>query len=137
MTNRSSLAAVPLLALLLAAAPACGERTEAPTVATIATGTVSAQRAAGAVRITNTTAAPIAYAVIEREAFTHMLASWGACPELARCTVPPGGSATVPYDAISMYRPGAREAVVVWWTVVDRGDGDARIEDPREIVVVL
>ena len=136
MTSRSSHTAA-LLALLLAAAPACGHRTEAPTAATIATGAVSAQGGAGTVRITNNGAAPIAYSVIERNAFTFMLASWGACPELERCTVPPGGSATVPYDAISLYEPGAREAVVVWWTVVDRGDGDVRIERPVEIVVAL
>lgn len=128
---------VVLVALLLAAVPACNDRFEAPTAATIATGAVTAQRVAGAVRITNTTIAPIAYSVIERNAYTFMLASWGACPELARCTVPPGGSVDVPYDAISLYRPGAREAVVVWWTVVDRGDGDVRIENPVEIVVAL
>ena len=132
MTSRSA-----LVVLLLAAAPGCGNRSGPPTAATIAAARVSAQGGAGAVRITNNSAVPIAYNVLEREAFTHLLASWGACVELARCTVPPGGSAVVPYDAIGMYQPGAREAVVVWWTVVDRGNGDVRIQDPVEIVVAL
>ena len=127
-----------LLALLLAApVAACGSRSSEPTAPAVAARGVSAEQANGAIRLTNNTAGPIAYAAIEREAFTHMLASWGPCPRLAECTIEPGQTAVIPYAAISMYQPGAREAVVVWWRVVSRDPAYELIADPVDFVVEL
>jgi hypothetical protein len=125
------------LALVTAAFAACGGRAEAPTAAAVVVAGVRAQQANGAIRLTNDTDAPIAYAAIEREAWTHMLASWGPCPKLADCTIEPGQTAVIPYEQIGMYTPAAREAVVVYWRVVSRDPAYELIDDPVDFVVRL
>ena len=127
-----------LLALLLAApAAACGSRSSAPTAPAVVARGVSAQPSNGAIRLTNNTDGPIAYAAIELDAYTLMLASWGPCPRLAECTVEPGQTAVIPYAAIGMYEPDARRAVVVWWRVVSRDPAYELIADPVEFFVEL
>ena len=125
------------LALVTAAFAACGGRTEAPTAAAVVVGGVRAQQAKGAIRLTNDTDGPIAYAAIEHEAWTHMLASWGPCPRLAECTIEPGETAVIPYEKIGMYTPAAREAVVVYWRVVSRDPAYELIDDPVDFIVQL
>jgi len=127
-----------LLALLLAApVAACGSRSSEPTAPAVVARGVSAQPSNGAIRLTNNTDGPIAYAAIELDAYTLMLASWGPCPRLAECTVEPGQTAVIPYATISMYEPGARRAVVVWWRVVSRDPAYELIADPVEFFVEL
>ena len=120
-------------ALLL---PACREQSNASPVGP-SVAQVSVQRVSEGIRLVNDGDLPIAYGAVEHEAFKHMLALWGPCPQLEQCTVPPGGSVVIPYSKISMYEPGAREAVVYWWKLVPHGPGDDRLEESQSLVVAL
>ena len=120
---------------------ACVSRTPTdatPRVVTLASvAGVRVERGHGVLRVTNGTASPLAYAVVEQYYFEHALALFGACPHLDACMVQPGATAVIPYDAIYEYHAGATSAVLMWWRVVPDPVHGPQIVDPQRVVVQL
>lgn len=121
--------------LICATAAACGGNPTDPTESRTTSLDVHAAREAGGVRITNSTARPVAYAVWNRgwlALFAPCTTSGPDCPRLA-----PGASMTIPDEQIDGWAPGAPEAVVRWWHVLPDGSGGLRAGEVHEIIVVL
>ena len=125
------------LLICVTAAAACGGKPTDPTEARIGWTSldVQAAREAGGVRLTNSTAQPVAYAVWNRgwlALFAPCTTSGPDCPRLA-----PGASIIIPDEEIDGWAPGAPEAIVRWWHVLSDGSGGLRAGEVHEIIVVL
>ncbi|HEX2077310.1 MAG TPA: hypothetical protein VHG08_06360 [Longimicrobium sp.] len=87
-------------------------------------------------RLENASSRAIYYFVIERN--MAALANWAPCtsPEQPCPRVQPRSQTQVPYSRIAGYEPGAREAIVYWWHLVER-DGGWAVDHVRSVVVQL
>jgi hypothetical protein len=87
-------------------------------------------------RLENTSDRTIYYLVFERDFAARAL--WGPCdgPEQPCPRLEPRARTQVPYGQIGGYEPGAREAVVYWWHLVER-DGGWAVDQVRSVVVQL
>lgn len=86
-------------------------------------------------RLRNASSRPIFYVVMER-GFAS-LANWAPCTNPAECPrVDARGETRVDYGRIAGYEPGAREAIVYWWHLVE-GDGGWVVDNVRSVVVKL
>lgn len=91
--------------------------------------------ASQSLRLQNTSARPIYYLVMERD--LAALANWAPCTDPAACPrVDPDGKVRVDYSQITGYEPGAQEAIVFWWHLVER-DGRWAVDHVRSVVVQL
>src|SRR6266436_5779877 len=69
---------------------------------------------ASALRIVNTSDAPIYYFLVERQ--SAALIDWAPCTNPSACSsVAAHGDAQVPFSQIAGYEPGEREAIFYWW----------------------
>ncbi|HEU0302517.1 MAG TPA: hypothetical protein VFR37_23865 [Longimicrobium sp.] len=87
-------------------------------------------------RLDNASSRAIYYFVIERNAAA--LANWAPCsrPDLPCPRVEAHSATQVPFGQIAGYEPGAREAIVYWWHLVER-DGGWAVDHVRSVVVEL
>ncbi len=85
-------------------------------------GPLAIETGASEVRLHNRTSAPVYAAVVERE---HLaLYDGGPCTNPAQCDgIDPGERRNIPYAEIVGYKPGAKEAVVLWWHLVPAPGG--------------
>ncbi|HZG44484.1 MAG TPA: hypothetical protein VEY93_16145 [Longimicrobium sp.] len=75
--------------------------------------------------ISNLSAQPIYYAVLEEEFSTR--ARWAPCVPPAECPrVDAGQAARVPFASITGYQPGARKAMVFWYHLEAGRPGEVR-----------
>lgn len=86
-------------------------------------------------RLENASSRPIFYLVMERGFAAR--ANWAPCTSPAECPrVEAHGQTRVDYSRIAGYEPGAREAIVYWWHLVQR-DGGWVVDHVRSVVVQL
>ena len=88
------------------------------------------------IALTNITAAPAYYAILESGLSVRALVA--ICREPNACdNVPVGEQTKLPYTAISGYEPGKRQAVIYWWHLVPGPLWSLRADSIRRIVVDL
>ena len=87
-------------------------------------------------RLENNSSRTIYYLVFERDFAARAL--WGPCnrPDQPCPRLEARSGTQVPYSQISGYEPGAREAVVYWWHLVER-DGGWAVDQIRSVVIQL
>jgi hypothetical protein len=91
---------------------------------------------ATALQLTNLSAAPLHYMVIERG--TLALVDWVACMGGPPCpTLAAGATVNVEYPSILGYSGAAQEGVVFWWREVAGGPGYAAPDSIHSLVVSL
>ncbi len=91
--------------------------------------------ASQSLRLENASSRPIYYLIIERE--TVPLSNWAPCTSPDHCEhVDAHGETRVEYSDIPGYKPGAREAIVYWWHLVQR-DGEWAVDHLRAVLVEL
>src|SRR6266699_4008372 len=122
-TPRPSLA---LLALSLACANPAGP----------IGGRLTVRAAPPVLELTNQGAAPIYFFTIERGAAAYT--DWAPCTDGSRCAgITMGQTASVPSTQIAGYVPGAREAIVYWWHLIDDSHTTLRPDSIRAVIVAL
>lgn len=88
-------------------------------------------------RVTNNTASPVFYLVVESETATRFLPP-RPCDEPTVCPrVDPAEVKTIPYADMQGYGPNAAEAVFTWWHLVPGTEGGFRFDSVRSIKVKL
>jgi hypothetical protein len=99
------------------------------------TGPLDVKANPASLRLTNSSATPVYYFIVERQ--TAALINWALCADPVACvSVPPHGQITVPYEQIAGYTSQAREAIVYWWHL-EASDGQFRADSVRALVVRL
>ncbi len=93
-------------------------------------GGVSVAATGSALRLTNQTQQPVFYAAFERGYLALIL--WAPCDDPEQCSrVEPGQTISIDYNSIGGYEPGAREAVVYWWHLIQKADGSFAPDNPN------
>jgi hypothetical protein len=125
-----------ILVLALLTLGACGGGPAEPTLDGVrALVEVQVDRVDDGIRITNSRATPIAYAVWNRgwlALFAPCTSTEPDCPRLQ-----PGASITIPIEEIDGWDAGATEAIVRWWTVEPDGNGGVRASEVRDIIIAI
>lgn len=98
-------------------------------------GHVTVKAIASQLLISNQTSNVVYYAVYPRDILPVLF--WGPCSDPALCTekIQSGRKVVVKYDDFSGER--GEEAVVFWWHLVEKPDGEYAVDEIREIVVKL
>ena len=99
-------------------------------------GRLTVHAAPPILELTNQSPAPIYFFAIERGADAYT--DWATCTDPSRCTaIKVGETASVPYSQIAGYAPGAREAIVYWWHLIDGSHATFRPDSIRAVIVAL
>ena len=117
--------------LALAAVAACGGPTEFSL-----DGPLSIRTDDGTLRLQNRTAGTVFTFVIERE--DAALVDWIPCSDPLACEgLAPNVERSIPYDEISGYDRGDREAIVYWWVLRAKAGGGFEAAEIRNEIVRL
>ena len=99
-------------------------------------GPVDVVTQASALRILNSSDAPIYYFIVERQ--SAALVDWAPCTKPSTCpSVAAHGDAEVPFSRIVGYEPGEREAIFYWWHLLPVPAGGFQVDSIRTRVVQL
>ena len=96
----------PALTALVLSVASCSDPTSV-------SGGVSAVNSGGAMRLTNASATPVYYFLVERG--TAATINWAPCVNPGCPAIPPNATVTVPDGQILGVQPGSREVVFYWW----------------------
>ena len=89
-----------------------------------------------ALEVVNRTDEPVYLAVIERE--SSVLIDWFPCGDPQRCNgLPPGEKRIIPYEEITGYERGEREATLYWWHLEARSGGGFQPDSLRKEIIRL
>jgi len=90
-----------------------------------------------ALRITNSSAAPIYYFAVERQSAASV--DWGPCTNPSTCASVVAAHAVVqvPFSQIVGYEPGEREAILYWWHLIPSPGSGFQVDSIRARVLPL
>jgi hypothetical protein len=128
--RRGALAVVAGIIGVVAGSAGCA----GPSAARADSATVAVTSRAGAIELDNRTGRRVYYRVIERE--TSARVRWAPCVDLPECEgFGPNATVRIPYDGVTGYAPGARDAVVFWWYAAPTPTGELAADSVRSVVV--
>jgi len=101
----------------------------------ITSGPITAVHQAASTRLTNASASPVYYFMVERH--TAALINWAPCVATTCASVPGGGSAMVPDSQVTGLNGQSRELILYWWRLVPSPGGGVVFDSIRSAIVPL